>query len=271
MRKWPGVWYTFSVLNANLTAALAIVLALSSALAGGGAAQTLSDEADEPEPTEMPAAPQSAADVLYGTLSRLPAEPVRIAGSLILRKRHGIVVKEVPYAIDLRWGESPAKATYRLFDGFGRPLRTLEVSRFADGRLTTAVTDGDGNTNAPPALTDAVEGTDITWLDITLSYLWWKDAELSGEDTFRGALCDIVVVRPPEPIAGCASMRLWVDRRRGFLRQAEQINEKGERVRWMWVASVGKINDRWMIRNMEVKRPNTGVMTKLHVETLETP
>ena len=122
-----------------------------------------------------------------------------------------------------------------------------------------------------PALTDAVEGTDITWLDITLSYLWWKDAELAGEDTFRGALCDIVVVRPPEPIAGCASMRLWVDRKRGFLRQAEQINEKGERVRWMWVASVGKINDRWMIRNMEVKRPGTGVMTKLHVETLETP
>ena len=250
---------------------MSILLALSTAFAGEGEAQVLSDEADEPEPTELPAAPQSAADVLYGTLARLPTEPVRIAGSLILRKRHGIVVKEVPYSIELRWGESPAKATYRLFDGFGRPVRALEVARFADGRLATVVTDGAGNTQAPPALTDAVEGTDITWLDITLSYLWWKDAELAGEDTFRGALCDIVVVRPPEPIAGCASMRLWVDRKRGFLRQAEQINEKGERVRWMWVASVGKINDRWMIRNMEVKRPNTGVMTKLHVETLETP
>ncbi len=251
--------------------ALSILLALSAAFASEGDAQVLSDEADEPEPTEMPAPPQSAADVLSGTLSRLPAEPVRIAGSLILRKRHGIVIKEVPYSIDLRWGESPAKATYSLFDGFGRPLRTLSVARYPDGRLATTVTDSNGATNAPPALTDAVEGTDITWLDITLSYLWWKDAELAGEDTFRGALCDIVAVRPPEPIAGCASMRLWVDRKRGFLRQAEQINEKGERVRWMWVASVGKINDRWMIRNMEVKRPNTGVMTKLHVETLETP
>ena len=254
-----------------MSVAISFLLALSSAVVGAGEAQTLTDETDEPEPTELSAAPQSAADVLHGTLSRLPVEPVRIAGSLILRKRHGIVVKEVPYSIDLRWGESPAKATYRLFDGFGRPVRTLEVARFADGRLATIVTDGAGNMKAPLALTDAVEGTDITWLDITLSFLWWKDAELAGEDTFRGALCDIVVVRPPEPIAGCASMRLWVDRKRGFLRQAEQINEKGERVRWMWVASVGKINDRWMIRNMEVKRPNTGVMTKLHVETLETP
>ena len=219
----------------------------------------------------MPAAPASAADVLHGTLSRLPVEPVRISGSLILRKRHGIVVKEVPYEIDLRWGDSPATAAYRLYDTFGRPLRTYRIARFAAGRLTTAVTDGDGVTNAPPALTAAVEGTDITWLDITLSYLWWPDAELAGSDEFRGALCDIVLVRPPEPLPGCAAMRLWVDRKRGFLRQAEQINEKGERVRWMWVASVGKINDRWMIRNMEVKRPGTGVMTKLHVDTLETP
>ena len=248
-----------------------ILLALSTVLAGESATQVFTDEADEPEPTEMPAAPQSAADVLYGTLSRLPVEPVRIEGSLILRKRHGIVVKEVPYIMDLRWGESPAKATYRLFDGFGRPLRTIDVARFEDGRLSTTITDAAGTTNAPLALTVGVEGTDVTWLDITLSFLWWKDAELAGEDTFRGALCDIVVVRPPEPIVGCASMRLWVDRKRGFLRQAEQINEKGKRVRWMWVASVGKINDRWMIRNMEVKRPDTGVMTKLHVEKLETP
>ena len=226
---------------------------------------------DEPDEQEMPAAPQSAAEVLRGTLSRLPVEPVRISGSLILRKRHGIVVKEVPYEIDLRWGESPASATYRLSDTFGRPLRTLRVERFADGRLTTAVADGNGATNAPPTLADSVEGTDITWLDITLSYLWWPNAELVGEDEFRGALCDIVAVHPPEPIPGCASVRLWVDRKRGFLRQAEQFNEKGERVRWMWVASVGKINYRWMIRNMEVKRPATGVMTKLHVERLETP
>ena len=250
----------------------ALATALATAFAGGAdAGASESDWDDEPALAEVPAAPQSAAEVLRGTLSRLPVEPVRIAGSLILRKRHGIVVKEVPDEIDLRWGDSPASATYRLFDTFGRPVRTLRVERFADGRLTRSVTDGTGATNAPPSLADAVEGTDITWLDLTLSYLWWPDAELAGEDEFRGALCDIVAVRPPQPIPGCASVRLWVDRRRGFLRQAEQYNEKGERVRWMWVASVGKINDRWMIRNMEVKRPATGVMTKLHVERLETP
>ena len=92
LRERPGVWYTFSALKANLPAAFAIVLALSSAFAGEEAPRVaLVDEEEEPDIAEMPAAPVRAADVLYGTLSRLPVEPVRIAGSLILRKRHGIV------------------------------------------------------------------------------------------------------------------------------------------------------------------------------------
>lgn len=61
-------------------------------------------------------------------------------------------------------------------------------------------------------------------------------------------------------------MRLWIDRKHGFLRQAEQLNEEGKRVRWMWVSSVGKINNRWMIKNLEVKRPGTGLQTKLHID-----
>lgn len=246
---------------------LAIAACAISLFASAG---TLEDADDDDQPPLQPA-PQSAADVLYGTVSRLPVEPVTIGGTLILRKQRGIVVKEVPYSIELRWGDTPARAKYTLTDTFGRVLKVLTVTRADDGKITMSSADANGATNAPPALSDAIEGTDITWLDLTLSYLWWKDGELAGEEDFRGALCDIVIVRPPEPIPGCSAMRLWVDRKRGFLRQAEQLNEKGERVRWMWVASIGKINDRWMIRNMEVKQPATGLMTKLHVETLETP
>ncbi|MBQ7721738.1 MAG: outer membrane lipoprotein-sorting protein [Kiritimatiellae bacterium] len=228
-----------------------------------GVAEILDDDA------AMPPAPKTPAEVLYGTLSRLPSDPVKLTGSLIMRKRRGIVVKEVPFEIELLWGAEPKGAKYRLFDGFGRPLSTLVASVDKDGRVLCGVRDGDGRELPEPDLLDQVEGTDITWLDITLSYLWWNDATLVGAEEFKGALCDIVAVRPPSPLKGCAEVRLWVDRRRGFLRQAEQIDEKGERVRHMWVASVGKIGDRWMIRNMEVKREGTGVMTKLHVDTLE--
>ena len=56
-----------------------------------------------------------------------------------------------------------------------------------------------------------------------------------------------------------------------FLRQVEQLDAAGRRVRRMWVSSVGKIGDRWMIRDMEIERPGRGQRTKLHVEQLVTP
>lgn len=227
-------------------------------------------EADE-EDVAMPPAPQTPEEVLRGTLSRLPVEPIRLRGSLISRKRRGIVVKEVLFEMEFSWGGEPKKASYILLDTFGRTLCHLVVTLSPNGEVSARRFGPDGAESPAPPLLEQVEGTDITWLDITLSYLWWKDAQITGEDEFRGALCDIVTVRPPQPMEGCSFVRLWVDRKRAFLRQVEQFDESGACVRSMWVSSVGKIGDRWMIRNMEVKRAGTGVMTKLHVDSLDSP
>ena len=213
----------------------------------------------------------SARAVLDGMLSHMPADPLAISGRLISRKQGGFIVSETPFSMILNWGAEPATAVYSLYDHFNRVTLVARVSRTAQGVFTMDFEDGDGKKLPAPPMTDAVAGTDITWLDISLSYLWWPDAKLDGEEEFRGALCDRVIVVPPSPLPGCSSVRLWIDRKRGVLRQAEQLDAGGKRQRWMWVASVGKIKDRWMIRNLEVKRPNTGLQTKLHVDDLETP
>lgn len=227
------------------------------------------DAADNDPSITVPP-PSSARDVLYGTISRLPYEPVTVYGKLIVRKPHGIEVRDpIPFSMTLEWGAQPPRATYELQDGFGRIYRTLRIEHPKKGPVKMTALDGEGNLLPEPSLTESVHGTDFSWLDISLSFLWWEDAELAGEDTFRGTLCDIVVVRPPVKIPGCSYMRLWVDRKRGFLRQAEQFDEGGKRTRWMWIGSVGKINDRWMIRTMEMKRASTGVQTKMQIDDLE--
>ena len=226
----------------------------------------------EQESGELPPPPQSAHEVLHGTLSRFPIETLSLTGELIVRRRRGIVLHEAGFAIELAWGEEPPRARYNLRDSFGRDLESLTVRRLADGTSELTWHDADGLVrDTPPALTDYVQKTDITWLDLSFAYLWWPDAHLEGEDKFRGSTCDLVRVVPPEPIPGCAAIRLWVDRRLRFLRQVEQLDEKGKRVRRMWVSSVGKIGDRWMIRDMEIERPGSGQRTKLHVERLVTP
>ncbi len=250
----------------TVSARLAVAFALALTLVA--TAQEAAD--DDGEVPERPA-PTSVAQVLGGTLARFPVEPVSLSGSLIVRKQAGVLVREIPFTMTLRWGAAPATADYTIFDAFGRVLNTMAVSRAAGGAVTMAYRDGEGKDLPPPSLTAQIAGTDITWLDITLAYLWWEDGRLLEPQTFKGTLCDVVEVRPPSPLAGCACVRLWIDRKRGFMRQAEQIDADGRRVRWMWVSSVGKINDRWMIKNMEIKRPGTGLQTKLHVDDLETP
>ncbi len=250
---------------------LASIIAAAALIAGAETQEAVSAQTDEPPGTtggEL-VAPLSASEVLRSTIARFPVEPFTLSGSLIVRKQAGVIVREVPFTAKLNWGTEPATATYTIHDNFGRALNYMHLSRTSNGEIEVTYFSGSGNELPTPSLSASVAGTDISWLDITLSYLWWTDGDLKGEETFKGALCDIIEMRPPSLIPDCAAVRLWIDRKRGFMRQAEQINEKGERVRWMWVSSVGKINDRWMIKNLEVERPNTGLRTKLHIDDLK--
>ena len=239
--------------------------------AAGGATEGV-EVAGEPGRDALPPPPQSAREVQQGTLARFPVETLSLTGELIVRRQRGIVLHEAGFAIELAWGEDPPRASYHLRDTFGRRLESLTIRRRPDGTAELTWLDAGGAVrDTPPALTGFVQETDITWLDLTLAYLWWPDARLDGAADFRGSTCDLVRVIPPETIPGCAAVRLWVDRRLRFLRQVEQLDAADRRVRRMWVSSVGKIGDRWMIRDMEIERPGRGQRTKLHVEQLVTP
>ncbi|NLF23836.1 MAG: outer membrane lipoprotein-sorting protein [Lentisphaerae bacterium] len=257
-----------------MCAGLLGTLAVSGETPGGapGRQEGVVSAADADEPPQPEPPPLNAGAVLAGTLERLPTSPVTLRGEMIVRRQRGVVLRQVPFAIHLDWGAPEPRAEYRLSDSFGRVEERITAIRQSDGSslLTWHREDGTPATN-PPALSDPVRDTDLTWLDLTLAFLWWPGATLAGEADFRGSLCDIVQVVPPTPLPGCGAMRLWIDRRLRFLRQAEQLDEDGTTVRRMWVSRVGKIGERWMIRDMEVERPGAGQRTKLHVEDLDTP
>lgn len=256
-------WGRIPFLSAVLAATCALTCGAAAAYAGEGAEDVAAD-------AEV-SAPQSGREALRRAVSIFPVEPLSLFGSLIVRKQSGTLVRELPFSMELDWGASPSTAKYTIMDSFGRDLAVANVTRSADGASAIACFDGSGAPMPSQPLSAGVFGTDISWLDLTFAYMWWEDAELLEPAVYKGSLCDVVEARPPAPVEGCAFVRLWIDRKHGFLRQAEQFDASGERVRWMWVASVGKINDRWMIRNLEVKRPGTGFQTKLHIDDLDQP
>ena len=161
---------------------------------------------------------------------------VELGGRIVLRNRKGIVKAEHSYVLS----------------------RSNSVTRLSvDGK---PVKEPAGRRDEP------ILGTDVTWSDLTLDYLWWDDfsfdAEREGE-TVHGQVCAVVVMKKGE-----RRVRVWVDRKTGALMQAEEFD--GERpLRRLWGTRIRKFGDRWMANVMEVETVGSGHRTKITVEELK--
>ena len=165
--------------------------------------------------------------------SMIPAN-VQLSGRIILRNRKGIPQAEHDYVL----------------------TRSNSVTR-----LTI-----DGETFQTSKPSEPILGTDVTWSDLTLDYLWWDDfsfdAEREGE-TVHGQVCAVVVMKK-----GDRMVRVWVDRKTGALMQAEEFRD-GKAVRRLWGTRIKKFGERWMANVLEVETIGSGHRTKITVEEIE--
>ena len=167
--------------------------------------------------------------------SMIPAN-VELSGRIVLRNRKGIPQAEHSYVLS----------------------RSNSVSRLTvDGQPHQSPT----TNHQSPLL-----GTDVTWSDITLDYLWWDDfsfdAEREGESV-HGQVCVVVVMKK-----GDRQVRVWVDRKTGALMQAEELKD-GKAVRRLWGTRIKKFGERWMANVLEVETVGSGHRTKITVEELK--
>ena len=172
--------------------------------------------------------------------SMIPAN-VELSGRIILRNRKGIPQAEHDYVL----------------------TRSNAVTRLAvDGQTVEPPQPQNLKTSEPQNLF----GTDVTWSDLTLDYLWWDDfsfdAEREGESV-HGQVCAVVLMKK-----GDRTVRVWVDRKTGALMQAEEFRD-GKAVRRLWGTRIKKFGERWMANVLEVETIGSGHRTKITVEELK--
>lgn len=174
-----------------------------------------------------------AAEVVANCRTMIPSD-VELKGRITLRNRRGIPQAEYGYDLVRRAGE-----TNLALEKDGKPV-AFEKS----GQIL---------------------GTDVTWSDLTLDYLWWDDfaydAQREGE-TVHGQVCTVIVMKK-----GDRAVRVWVDRKTGALMQAEETKD-GKAVRRLWGTRIKKFGERWMANVMEVETVGSGHRTKITVEEL---
>ena len=227
------------------------------------AAALLGDGSDEA------AAPTDGEALLAACLARMPRERVMLAGTLNMRKRYGVPLLECAFevAADYRTPDTPTD--YLLLDGGTRAaLLAARTARDPARGLVVERTDGGA---APASTAEPILGTDLTWLDVGVDFVNWRNPVLAGEDRLKGRVCDLLDVEPVAPIPGCAKARLWIDRAQKVVMQAAQFDEECREVRKLWVRAVQKVDDHWIFKDIEVETTGSGHRTRLHFEQVSFP
>ena len=232
----------------------------------------------EPEPaalsllgdgSEEGEAPTDGAALLRECLARMPVERVFLAGTLNMRRRYGVTITNCDFEVAADYRTPAIETDYRLADpATGATLLSARTSRDPAKGLVVERTDG-----APPPASSAepILGTDVTWLDVGVDFVNWRNPALAGEDRLKGRVCDLLDVEPPAPVPGCAKARLWVDRAQKVVMQAAQLDEEGSETRKLWVRAVQKVDEHWIFKDLEVETTGSGHRTRLHFEHVSFP
>lgn len=195
-----------------------------------------------------------APDLLARVIGALPDIPLLILGDLQARARGGGATTRLNVEMLLDWQDAPPTARYTLRDAFGATRSHLAITWLPGAPPEHRYFEGQPLQAAPlPDLVAPIEGTDISWMDLSLSFLWWPDAKTVGAEEVKGRACYVVdLPAPPEPFTGCAGVRLWIEPRINIMLRAEAYDADNTLMRRMDVKSFKKINKRWVIKDIEL-------------------
>jgi hypothetical protein len=137
---------------------------------------------------------------------------------------------------------------------FSEPPQTLALRLGEKDSRLEEITKGGTERVTPARFDDKVRGTDISYEDISLRFLYWSKATVEGEQTMLLRKSWKVRVEPPASADSQYSrVQLWIDKESGGLMQAEAFDQQGRLARRFKVVSGQKIDGAWMLKQMRIE------------------
>jgi outer membrane lipoprotein-sorting protein len=155
--------------------------------------------------------------------------------------------KKVPFQLSMKEGTARWQ--------FSDPPQTI-LLRLGENSSTLEETTPDGKQKVSGSkFDDPVRATDITYEDLSLRFLYWKDAKVEGDQTIMMTDSWQLLVQPPS--AGSSSyskVRLWIGKENGALLKAEAYGRDGKLARVFRVVSGQKLDDGlWILKSMRIE------------------
>lgn len=138
---------------------------------------------------------------------------------------------------------------------------TLRISLGADDSELMQSGSSSGGKFTPAQFARRVMGTDLTYEDIALKFIYWRNARVEGEDRMKTRpVWRIRLIAPPGGRSSYGEVVAWVDKDSGALMKAEGYDPAGKLIKRFEVVSAQVIQRAWFLRSMRVETldPATG-------------
>jgi Outer membrane lipoprotein-sorting protein len=103
-----------------------------------------------------------------------------------------------------------------------------------------------------------IRGTDVTYEDLALKFIYWPDVDLQGAETVRTRKCWKLRLHAPTHDSQYSSVLLWIDKASGALMRMEGYDWNGELAKRFEVVSAQKIDNRWFLKQMRIEALEPG-------------
>ncbi|WP_035601442.1 outer membrane lipoprotein-sorting protein [Haloferula sp. BvORR071] len=115
--------------------------------------------------------------------------------------------------------------------------------RMGDENCELLTIDGDNKTSRFPVakLATPIAGTDVTYEDLTLRFLYWQGAKLEGEEKVNGADCYRIALTNPGKDGAFGKVYVWVHKSYGAFWQVRAHDRAGNPIKEFQVNSVMQV------------------------------
>jgi hypothetical protein len=208
---------------------------------------------------------------LIPQLSRAQEDPndildeIRSAQAQITRPLSGRLRPEngdpIPFQLQLKGTEFDYK--------FANPPETIKLQLNDTGSVLTDQTSAGPQILSGSRLSEPIRGTDITYNDLSLRFIYWKNAHYEGEQRVRTITCSIVLVQPASRSSEYSAVRLWIAKGRGALIKAEGFDWQSKVVKRFDVISGQQIEGKTIFKQIRIEQldPQTSkVVSRTYLE-----
>lgn len=117
--------------------------------------------------------------------------------------------------------------------------------RMGDESADLLTLDDQGKTGNFPAsrLTQPIGGTDVTYEDLTLRFLYWDGAKLEGEEKIDGEDCYRIRLDNPGKDGAFGVVYVWVHKKYGAFWRIKAHDRKGNPIKQFQVSAVMQLPD----------------------------